>query len=213
MSRIAGARSAPAPAGTCDARALVLWLVAAVVAGTGAGWVLPKTIGLAPQPQFSAQLGGNFTLQSSDGTTITDRSLKGAPFVMVFGYSRCGAACEARLIRLAAWRRTLGEQGKALRIVLVSVDPARDTPQRIGAFAQRIDPAILALTGTQQAIARTTRAYNAMHFAAPLCGGDYTIIHSGAAYLMDADGRARAIIAEDEAPTAALGKLRALVRT
>jgi protein SCO1 len=162
---------------------------------------------MAPAPEFSTELGGAFVLAAPDGTTITDQSLAGAPFVLVFGYTRCGPPCDQRLAKLAGWRRSLGPRGEGLRIVLVSVDPAHDTPQRIGAFARRIDPEILALTGSAPAIAEVTRAYNAMHFVAPLCGGDYTIIHSGAAFVMGADGRAEAIIREDEAASSAIAKL------
>lgn len=209
MSEAAGAGGLGGSDGLANLRALALWLVLGLAAGAGAAAGLPKAaiMASAPQPELSARLGGAFALQSADGATITEQSLKGAPFVLVFGYAACGLPCEQRLARLAQWRRELGPRGGALRIVLVSVDPAQDTPQAIGDFARRIDPEILALTGSARAIAEVTRAYNAVHFAAPLCGGDYTIIHSGAAFVMGADGRARAIISEDEAPIAALAKL------
>lgn len=209
MNKAMSARGLAGPDRFASLRGLAAWLVVALAVGAGAGAGLPKAalMASAPEPRLSARLGGAFALQSADGATITDKSLKGAPFVLVFGYTACGLPCEQRLARLAQWRRELGPRGEALRIVLVSVDPAQDTPQRIGAFARRIDPEILGLTGSAPAIAKVARAYNAVHFAAPLCGGDYTIIHSGAAFVMGADGGAQAIITEDEAASSALAKL------
>lgn len=207
MSAAAGAGRLGRPDGLVNLRGLAVWLGFAVMAGAAAAMGLSAAIVPAPAPLLSGPLGGPFALQAPDGATVTDQSLKGAPFVMVFGYTRCGPPCDQRLAKLAGWRRSLGPRGEGLRIVLVSVDPAHDTPQRTGAFAGRIDPEILGLTGSAPAIAEVTRAYNAVHFAAPLCGGDYTIIHSGAAFVMGADGRAKAIIREGEAASSALAKL------
>ncbi len=157
MSGLAGARNSPAPAGTLDARALVMWLGFAVMASAVAAMGLSAASVPAPAPLLSGPVGGPFALQAPDGATVTDKSLKGAPFGMVFGYTRCGPPCDQRLTKLAGWRRSLGPTGEALRIVLVSVDPAHDTPQRIGAFARRIDPEILGLTGSAPAIAQSPR--------------------------------------------------------
>ncbi len=194
-----------------EARALAGWIAAALGTGSAAALGLPQTGPAAPPVVFSDQLGGPFALTATDGRTVSDQSLRGAPYVLLFGYTRCGVPCRARLDRLAQWRAQMGSAAAGLRIVLVSVDPAGDTPARMAAFLRQMDAPIIGLTGSAEAIGATTRAFNAVHFTAPLCGGGYTITHSEAAFLIDRAGRAQAIIAADEADHAALAKLQRLI--
>lgn len=207
---MAGSPAIAAPE-RADLRGLLAWLVAAIGMGVGAAQYLPAAPATAPPVAFSAELGGAFALRTPGGAVVSNASLKGAPFVLVFGYTTCGDACTRRLGRLTEWRAALGRAGDNLPIIFITVDPARDTPARLGAFVQQFDAPIIALTGPQADVAQAARAYNAVHFKAPLCGGGYTIMHSGAAYLMGSDGRARAIIAEDEGRAPALRKLRRLI--
>jgi protein SCO1/2 len=95
-------------------------------------------------------------------------------------------------------------------LVFVTLDPEHDTPQRLAAFTARLPGPVLALTGSQAAVARAAGAFDARFFAAALCGGGTSITHSGAAYLVGRGGRLAAIITEREDPASARAKLRAL---
>lgn len=205
-----GARAGRSVPPAAELRALLGWLITALGVGAGAAQYLPAATAKAPPAAFSAELGGAFALHAPDGAVVSSASLKGTPFVLMFGYTRCGDPCARRLAQLADWRAALGEAGAGLRIVFITVDPAHDTPKRLSAFVAQFDAPVIALTGRAADVAQAARAYNAVHFKAPLCGGGYTIMHSAAAYLMGSDGRARAIIAEDEGSAGALAKLRRL---
>lgn len=195
-------------------RGFALWLAGAVATGAG----LPVGLWWFEQPPDPVTapraLANGFALDAPDGRRISDASLRGAPYVLMFGYTRCGDPCAARLARLLAWREHIGSGATSrLPVVFVSVDPDHDTPARMAAFAASAPAPILALTGSPSAVTQAARAFNAVHFKAALCGGDYTINHSAAAYLVDADGRPQAVIGEDANETAALARLRALLVT
>ncbi|MCU0946672.1 MAG: SCO family protein [Porphyrobacter sp.] len=193
-------------------RGLAIWLAAALMIGAG----VPVGLVWLEQPSEPVTapraLANGFALDAPDGRRISDTSLRGAPYVVMFGYTRCGDACTARLARLLAWREQLAsDAARRLPVVFVSVDPDHDTPARMAAFAARAPAPILALTGSPAAVARAARAFNAVHFQAALCGGDYTINHSRVAYLVDAAGRSQAVIGEDASDALALARLRALL--
>jgi protein SCO1/2 len=73
--------------------------------------------------------------------------------------------------------------------IFVSVDPERDTPEKLKDYLQSFHPRISALTGTQAEIDAVTKAYKAYAKKVPLDGGGYTMDHSAIVYLMDKEGR------------------------
>lgn len=192
--------------------ALAAWLVAACGIGAGAALGLPYLASPAPA---AAVLPGTpvsgFALSAPDGSIVSPASLRGAPYVLLFGYTRCGMPCRARIARVLGWRAQIGSTAAALPVVVVSVDPAYDSPARMGAFAASLPEPVLALTGSAPAVTRAARSFGAVYFKAALCGGGTIISHSSAAYLVGRDGRARAIIAQDENPASARARLRALL--
>lgn len=195
-----------------DIAALAGSLVAACAIGAGAALGLPY---LASPASYAAVLPGapvsGFALSAPDGTLVSPASLAGAPYVVVFGYTRCGTPCRTRLERALGWRRQITGDAAALPVVFISVDPAHDTPARMAAFAAGGSGPVLALTGSAPAITRAARSFGAVYFKAAVCGGGTIITHSGAAYLVGRDGRVRAIIDEDESEPRALAKLRLLL--
>lgn len=207
MSVAAGAGGAePSRPGPC---AFALWLAAAL----GAGASIPLGLPLLERkavPDGLPHAPPRFALTASDGTIVTERTLAGAPYMLVFGYTRCGAQCGERLARVLGWRTRIGGAAHAVRVVFVSVDPDHDTPARMAAFAARAPGPVLALTGTSQAVARAAAGFNAFAFRAALCSGGTSVAHSGAAYLVGSDGLLRASISEGESDASALAKLRRL---
>jgi protein SCO1 len=184
-----------------------LWLLASLGAGTGAALGLPAIAGTG-QP---TDVGESFALTAPDGRTVSGATLQGKPFVLVFGTTRCGEDCTARLTRFAEWHSALGARGADLRIVFVSVDHGYDTPERMGAYIRSVPGPVLALTGAREPVAAAARTYGASLLTAPLCGGGYAVLPSRAAFLVDEAGRRQATIAPGEAGDVALAKLRRLV--
>jgi len=191
---------------------LALWLLVALLAGFALLYLVgPEPEAALDEPvNYGDTVGGAFSLTAPDGSTVTDQTLKGQPFAIFFGFTRCPDVCPTTLSRLAQLRKRMGEDGEKFQIVFVSVDPGYDSPEDIGRYVDLFGTPIIGLTGSDEAIAEVADAYHAFYEKVPVEGGDYTIDHTAAVYLMGADGKLQSIIDYHESPAASLAKGRAL---
>ncbi len=192
---------------------LALWGVVALVVGIGLVAMLapdrsPPSAGAGA---YSDSIGGPFALTAPDGSRVTDQTLKGKPFAIFFGFTRCPDVCPTTLSRMASLRKQLGPDGDKFAIVFVSVDPGYDSPQDIGRYVELFGTPIIGLTGTDAEVDAAVKTYRAFYQKVPTKGGDYTIDHTASVYLMDASGKLQSIIAYDETNANALAKLQRLV--
>ncbi|MEA1619410.1 SCO family protein [Erythrobacter sp. T5W1-R] len=192
---------------------LALWGVVVLVVGMGLVAMLApdRTPPASDQAAYGDLIGGPFSLTAPDGSRVTDQTLKGTPFAIFFGFTRCPDVCPTTLSRMAQLRKQLGKDGDKFRIVFVSVDPGYDSPEDIGRYVELFGTPILGLTGTDREIDAAVKAYRAFYQKVPTKDGDYTIDHTASVYLMDASGRLQSIIAYDESNPSALAKLKRLV--
>lgn len=191
----------------------ILWLAVALAAGVGLYlFLFPARDTVGEQPtDYADTVGGPFSLTAPDGSTVTDRTLAGMPFAIFFGFTRCPDVCPTTLSRMAQLRKRMGSDRDKFRIVFVSVDPGHDSPEDFGRYVELFGTPILGLTGSEEDIARVTKAYHAYYRKVPVEGGDYTIDHTAAVYLMDARGKLQSILDFHESPEASLAKLKRLV--
>lgn len=193
---------------------LALWGVVALVIGIGLVAMLApgRTPPASDQASYADLIGGPFALTAPNGSRVTEQTLKGKPFAIFFGFTRCPDVCPTTLSRMAQLRKQLGPDGDKFRIVFVSVDPGYDSPQDIGRYVELFGTPILGLTGTDAEVNAAVKAYRAFYEKVPTNGGkNYTIDHTASVYLMDASGRLQSIIAYDETGPSALAKLKRLV--
>ncbi len=128
-------------------------LAAALAAG------LAAPAGAEAPPPLPFDIGGPFALIDQHGTPRTEAALVGTPSLLFFGYAQCQAICTVALPRLAETVDLLTEAGVEVRPVLVTVDPVRDTPEALREAAPRVHPRLLALTGSEAALAAARKAY------------------------------------------------------
>jgi protein SCO1 len=158
-----------------------------------------------------AALGGPFQLTASDGRQVTDRDFHGKYLLIYFGYTICPDVCPTTLQSVTQALDTLAGKADRLQPVLVTVDPARDTPAVLAQYVAAFSPRLLGLTGTPQQIAQIEQEYH-VYAAARRTGAkpdDYTVDHSSALYLMGPDGAFIAKLPADAPPAelaAALAK-------
>lgn len=190
---------------------LILWVLVAAAAIALALLLLRSPQSPPPPQTYSAAIGGPFALTAPDGRTVTDKDLRGRPFALFFGFTRCPDVCPTTLARLAKLRRDMGKDGDKFRIVFVSVDPDADTPANIGRYIGLFGTPIVGLTGTPNQIAAIAKAYRIYYAKVPQDGGNYTVDHSATVFLMDRDGRFQSTLDNQESDSAALAKLRRLV--
>jgi protein SCO1/2 len=194
-------RSKGAPKPKPERRAL------AIVLGTFAGFLVLVAAGLwwlggAPPPP---RIGGPFKLIAGDGRVVTDGDFRGKYLLIYFGYTECPDVCPTTLQEVGKALDLLGPKAEALRALFITVDPKRDTPKVIGAYAAGFSARLIGLSGSADAIGAVEREYQiyvAIHRTGP-GPDDYTVDHTSVLYLMGPDGRFVAPISADE-PAAAL---------
>ena len=180
-----------------------------LLADAGYSWLSPQT-----QPADGALatgIGGPFTMRDQRGHIVTSRMLMGKPFAIFFGFTRCPEVCPTTLSRMSRLRKALGQAGDRFNIVFVSVDPEQDKPADLGRYLSLFGTPIIGLTGTPEQLAAIVNAYHVYYRKVPIAGGDYTVDHTAAVYLMGADGQLQTLIDYQESDELALAKLRRLI--
>ena len=162
----------------------------------------------APSVSQVAAIGGPFSLTDQNGRTVTDRDLKGKPFLVFFGFTHCPDVCPTALFEVSEIMRALGPDADRVRMLFVTVDPERDTPALLKDYLSSFDPHLLALTGDPEAVAAVAKAYRVYYKKVPLSEGGYTMDHTAIVYLMNKDGRFVSPFNIKRAPEVAAADLR-----
>ncbi|HYF56642.1 MAG TPA: SCO family protein [Salinarimonas sp.] len=170
-------------------RRLAIPLVAVLFSIVALAAAAVLTLSPAGRQAAASGVGGPFALVNQDGRTVTERDFRGAPHLVFFGFTHCPDVCPTKLFEISETLRALGERGRDVRALLVSVDPARDTPEVLKSYLGSFDPRVVGLTGDQAAIDGVVKAYRAYARRVPTKDGDYTMEHTSLIYLMDREGR------------------------
>jgi protein SCO1/2 len=133
-------------------------------------------------------VGGPFTLTDQHGKRVADADFRGRFMLVYFGYSFCPDVCPTDLAAMAAAIDRLGPEGDRVQPIFITIDPERDTVERLAEYAPLFHPRLIALTGAREEIAQAARAYRVYYEKAGEAP-DYLMNHSGIVYLMDPDGR------------------------
>lgn len=143
-----------------------------------------------------------FMLVAHDGTPFDVARLRGRWSVLFFGFTNCADVCPTTLAELASVHRRLRDLPAAQlpSVVMVSVDPKRDTPEKLARYVPYFDPAFLGVTGAPEALDRLTRALGVAVRIGPEVDGAYTVDHTAALFLVDPQAR---VVAVFPAPHAA----------
>lgn len=156
-------------------------------AGLGVALVHLTSGGGATATQTSS-VGGPFTLLDQDGKPVTEAMFKGEPYLMFFGFTHCPDVCPTALSDMTQALEALGPDKEKIRAAFVTVDPERDRPADMKAYLASFSPRIVGLTGSQEQVDATVKAFKAYAKKSPLPGGDYTMDHTAIVYLMDRNG-------------------------
>ena len=169
------------------ARRLALPLLALAIGVIALGTAVYIT--LLPRGGSSVSIGAPFALTAGDGRTMTDRDLRGAPYLVFFGFTHCPDVCPTKLFQLSEMFRALGDKGKDVRALFITVDPERDTPEIMKSYVSSFEERIVGLTGSREAVDKVVRDFRAYAKKVPTKDGDYTMEHTSLVYLMGKDGQ------------------------
>lgn len=140
-----------------------------------------------------------FGLTTHTGATFTAEAVKGHPVAVFFGFTHCPDVCPTTLMDWSNVLEGLGRDGDRLKVLFVSVDGERDTPEALASYLGSFDPRIVGLTGKGDDIARAARAFDAFYEKVAGSNGAYTFDHTTNVYLIGGDGR-RAATADLRTP-------------
>ena len=168
----------------------VLALLLAALVSTAAAAETPELKAGVFSPPHPAP---EFRLAGSDGSPLTLARFHGKVVALAFGYSHCADVCPVTLATLAQARKQLGPQARDLQVVYVTVDPERDDAARLKTWLTAFDPSFVGGTGSAQALAAVDQQYGVSvkkmeSSNGPLFG------HSSSVYLIDREGRLRAMM-------------------
>lgn len=135
------------------------------------------------------------SLTNQDGEAVAVDQLKDQWSLLFFGYTFCPDICPATLAQLRQLQGQLPPETLAkLRIVLVSVDPHRDTPEQLKKYLDYFDAGFIGLTGEQATLQKLANAVSIPYIPADTSKENYTVDHSGNLVIIGPDGKQRGFI-------------------
>jgi len=137
-----------------------------------------------------ALIGGAFTLTDNTGKRVTDQDFRGKYTLVFFGFTSCPDICPAGLQLIAGALEKLGTKAQRITPIFISVDPRRDTPEKLAAYVKNFDTRLVGLTGTPEEIAAVAKAYKVYYAKVPSKErpDDYTMDHTSIIYVTDPKG-------------------------
>ena len=131
----------------------------------------------------------DFTLTDQDGHIFQLKDHRGQVILLFFGYLACPDVCPTMLSKLTRVYKLLGTQGDKVLTVFISLDPERDTPQKLKEYLEYFKIKSTGLTGTKSEIDAVAKVYGASYEKVYTEGKDYLMNHSDYLYLIDTQGR------------------------
>ncbi len=157
--------------------------------------------------------GRDFHLIDHAGRPRTLADFRDKAVLLFFGYTHCPDACPTTMAKMARAVDLLGEDGKRVQGLFVTLDPARDTAQVLAEYVPAFHPSFLGLNGSEAEVARVAEDFK-LFFArqAPDASGFYTVDHQAAVFAFDPQGRLRLYFRGDTGPDVIAHDLRLLLQ-
>jgi protein SCO1/2 len=168
-------------------------------------WGLRNISGLMPTLDFTLT-------EAGDGATVHGTDFRGKVVLLYFGYTHCPDVCPTTLSLLSHAVKALGTSADQVRILFVSVDPARDTLAQLKTYAAAFGPEVVGLRGSADELEAVTKRYRVSYgYGKPDSRGAYEVSHSSAVYVFDREGEIRLLIGSTDSAPSITGDLQRLL--
>jgi protein SCO1/2 len=198
-----------------DRRAMIIRIALSAALALAVGACGSSTPPERP-PLEGAAIGGAFTLTDKAGRTVRWSDFAGKYRIVYFGYTFCPDACpldvQTMMQGFGRFAQDHADLAAQVQPLFITIDPARDTPGRVGEFAAAFSPRLLGLSGTQQQVAQAAKAFAVYYAKGKETPGGYLMDHSRIAYLMDRNGKPIAMLPLDKGRDAVAAELAKWVR-
>jgi len=159
-----------------------------------------------------SKFGRDFHLTDHTGKPRALADFRGKVVVIFFGYTQCPEECPTTLSRLAAAMQKLGPDAARVQVLLVTVDPERDTREVLSQYVPAFDPTFLGLYGDAAATAEVAKEFKVIYQKQPgPTPGTYSMDHSTGTFIFDPEGRLRVYESYAQGPDALAHDIRALL--
>lgn len=158
------------------------------------------------------KLGQQWKLTDMNGQARDQSSFAGKVQLVFFGFAQCPDVCPTSLSELSEAMKLLGPDADRVQVLLVTVDPERDTPDLLRQYLSAFDPRFMGLTGTPEQVRQAASSFKAFYSKVPRPGGDYTMDHSASFYLLDRNGEARVLLSNNMGAAAIAHDIKALLK-
>jgi protein SCO1/2 len=168
---------------------LLLVIIIAFAGGSLAA-ILLRSSGEPPAQTAKALIGGPFSLADHEGKRVTEQDFRGKHMLVVFGYTTCPDVCPAEMQAMANALDELGAKADRVTPVFITVDPERDTVERVADYVKNFHARFVGLTGSPEEIKQAAKAYRVYYAKASDKGSaaGYLMDHSAFIYLMNPQG-------------------------
>jgi protein SCO1/2 len=143
---------------------------------------------------LQSQVPVDFTLTAHTGERVALSDFRGKHAVIYFGYTYCPDVCPTTLARLNQALMLLGDRAGDVQVLMVSVDPERDTPEKLAPYMAAFNPTFLGLTGSEQELLQAATPFG-VYFAKHEVEGQsgYLVDHTASTMVVDPEGRVKLI--------------------
>lgn len=151
-------------------------------------------------------------IPDTTGQLRTLADYKGQVTVVFFGFTQCPDICPAALAELSHTLELLDDQADQVQVVLISVDPERDTPEILTEYVQAFHPSFVGLTGTVDQLHNAAQSFKAYYAKSPgPTPEQYSMDHTASFYVFDKDGEVRVLISGDASADEIASDIRQLL--
>ncbi|HWA38482.1 MAG TPA: SCO family protein [Burkholderiales bacterium] len=178
---------------------------------------LALAAGCDSRPQFrstditGAEYGKVLELTDHTGRTRRLEDFRGKAVVLFFGFTHCPDVCPTTLVEVAGALRELGADAERVQVLLVTVDPERDTQEALAKYVTSFHPAFLGLRGDAAATQRVAKEFK-IYYEKRKTGDSYSVDHSGQTYVIDPQGRLRLLVRPERIGQDLAPDLKALLK-
>lgn len=165
-----------------------------ILLGLWTGWMWFRPPAFHGTVMQSPQPAPDFTLQAAGGRTVSLHDFRGKYVLLYFGYTFCPDVCPASLGNLAAALRRMGKKADEVQVIMISVDPGRDSPEKVAEYVAHFHPSFIGLSGDEQEIARVAALYGVFYEKQEVASSaGYLVNHTATIMAIDRQGRLKLI--------------------
>lgn len=154
----------------------------------------------------------SFELTDENNNIVTANDYLGYTVALFFGFTSCPEICPTTMHQLSKILKEIDPSGSSIRVLFVSVDPQRDSVEKLKKYTDIFGPAFIGLRGNDSAIKEMTKKYRVTFgYGDEDAEGNYDVSHSGAVFIFDAKGEARLLATQSSSTEDMIYDMKKLV--